>query len=49
MLCKDNMDLFETMSCFEVMHKKMDARMLKGSVLGPKTCKRTVDLTQQER
>ena len=27
MLCKPDLDLFDTMSCFEVMDPKMDARM----------------------
>ena len=33
MLCKPNMDLFNTMSCFEVMDAKMDARMHRGESL----------------
>lgn len=36
MLCKDNLDLFETMSCFEVMDPKMDTRMHRKQVLNLK-------------
>lgn len=35
MLCKENLDLAETMNCFEVMDPKMDARMLRKSVMSP--------------
>ena len=27
MICKPELDLFDTMNCFEVMDPKMDARM----------------------
>ena len=33
MLCKPSMDLFGTMSCFEVMDPKMDARMHRNDTL----------------
>lgn len=36
MLCKPNMDLFETLTCFEVQDKKMDCRMHRATALNPK-------------
>jgi len=35
MLCKDELDLFDTMSCFEVMDHKMDSRMHRRESLTP--------------
>ena len=35
MLCKPDLDLFEMMSCFEVMDAKMDQRMHRKEVLTP--------------
>ncbi len=35
MLCKPNLDLAETMNCFEVMDPKMDARMQRKLVMSP--------------
>ena len=37
MLCKPDMDLFDTMSCFEVMDPKMDARMHRKDIRTVKT------------
>ena len=36
MLCKEDLDLFDTMSAFECMDPKMDVRMHRKSVVGPK-------------
>ena len=33
MLCKPDLDLFDTMSCFEVMDPKMDSRMHRKEVI----------------
>ena len=33
MLCKPELDLFDTMSCFEVMDPKMDARMHRKEIM----------------
>ena len=49
MICKPNLDLFDTMSCFEVMHPKMDARMLRKTIKTPKTLKPATDLTDLEK
>lgn len=49
MLCKDNLDLFETMSCFEVMDPKMDARMVRKDVTTPKSLRAAPELTPTER
>ena len=35
MLCKPDLDLYDTMSCFECMDPKMDARMHRNEVLTP--------------
>ena len=40
MLCKPDLDLFDTMSCFEVMDPKMDARMHRKDV---QTVQKAVD------
>lgn len=49
MICKPNLDLFDTMSCFEVMHPKMDARMLRRDVKTPRSLKPATELTDAER
>ena len=49
MLCKSNLDLHETMSCFEVMDPKMDARMLRAQVMTPASLKGAKSLTATER
>ena len=35
MLCTPDLELFDTMSCFEVLDPKMDARMHRGLALTP--------------
>ena len=35
MLCKPDLDMFDTMSCFEVMDAKMDMRMHRKQALTP--------------
>jgi hypothetical protein len=49
MLCKPSLDLCETMSSFECMHPKMDARMVRNSVIHPKTAPETSKLTPSQR
>jgi hypothetical protein len=49
MLCKETLDLSDTMSCFEVMHIKMDARMQRKEVTTPRDIPKTVDLSNQQR
>ena len=45
MLCKPQLDLNETMSSFECMHPKMDARMARAKVIHPKNAVKTSELT----
>ena len=47
MLCKPSLDLNETMSSFECMHPKMDARMARAQVIHPKTAPKTESLSAE--
>jgi hypothetical protein len=49
MLCKPNLDLNETMSSFEVMHPKMDARMKRHQIPKPQSLKAVKELCDGEK
>lgn len=46
MLCKPELELFDTMSCFEVLDPKMDARMHRAEALTLTKARKTGVLIQ---
>ena len=46
MLCRPDLELFDTMSCFEVLDRKMDSRMHRAEALTPAKARQSGVLIQ---